>query len=178
MSDLERVLGEAQKAREEAEAAAQRAADLEAQAESARERARQEREERKRAWAQGIVDTYEADITAADAAIQAAQERFDTVAVEDLPQAAKAYLEWGNAAIRHYVLQVRVGTAAPMLNMDVSDAEFASPPPFSQALDQAFGRHLAKLSAEARETTAAEIGRTLDDEDPTLATTSPGDAQA
>jgi hypothetical protein len=168
MSDLERVLGEAQKAREEAEAATRRAAELEAQAETARERARREREERQRAWAQGIVDSYEADITAADAAILAAQERFDAAAVDDLPAAAKAYLEWGNAAIRHYVLQVRVGTAAPMLNMDVSEAEFASPPPFSQALDQAFGRHLARLSAEARDTAAAEIGRTLDDEDPAL----------
>lgn len=178
MSDLERVLSEAQKAREEAEAAAQRAVELEAQAESARERARQEREERKRTWAQGIVDSYEADITAADAAIQTAQERFDTVAVENLPEATKAYLEWGNAAIRHYVLQVRVGTAAPLLNMDVSEAEFASPPPFSQALDQAFGRHLAQLSAEARETTAAEIGRTLDDEDPAPATPTSQGAQA
>jgi hypothetical protein len=65
-----------------------------------------------------------------------------------------------------------------MLNMDVSEAEFASPPPFSQALDQAFGRHLARLSAEARDAAAAEIGRTLDAEDPALATpTSPG-AQA
>jgi hypothetical protein len=178
MSDLERVLGEAQKAREEAEAAAQRAADLEAQAESAREQARREREERQRAWAQGIVDSYEADITAADAAIQTAQERFDTAAVENLAGAAEAYLAWGNAAVRHYVLQVRVGTAAPMLNMDVSEAEFASPPPFSQALDQAFGRHLAKISAEARDTTAAEIGRTLDDEDPALATPASGGSQA
>src|SRR5215203_450937 len=124
MSDLQRVLGEAQKAREEAEAASRRAAELEAQAEAAKERAREKQKERRRAWAQGIVDAYESDLTAADAAIQAAQERFDAVAVENLAGATEAYLAWGDAAIRHYVLQVRVGTAAPMLDMEASEAEF------------------------------------------------------
>ena len=168
MSDLQRVLGEAQKAREEAELASRRAADLEAQAETARERARQEREQRRRAWAQGIVDAYESELTAADVAIQAAQERFDVVVVENIQGATEAYLAWGEAAIHHYVLQVRVGTAAPMLDMDASQAEFASPPPFSEALDQALGRHLAQLSAKARDAAAEEIGQTLDAEDPEL----------
>ena len=168
MSDLQRVMGEAQKAREEAEAASRRAAELEAQAETAKERALQEREERRRAWAQGIVDAYESELTTADAAIHSAQTRFETVAVENLAGATEAYLAWGDAAIRHYVLQVRVGTAAPMLSLDVSEAEFASPPPFSEALDRALGRHLAQLSANARDEAAAEIGRTLDATDPEL----------
>lgn len=152
--------------RGEAEAAAERAAQLEGQAEEARERARQEREERRRGWAQGVIDAYEAKLTEADAAIQAAEERFQTVVVKDLPGAVAAYLAWGDAAVDHYVLQVRVGTAAPMLGMDVSEAEFASPPPFSQALDQALGRQLSELSAQARDEAAAEIERTLDAEEP------------
>jgi len=168
MSDLERALGEAQRAREEAEAATRRAAELEGQAEAARERARQEREQRRRAWAQGIIDSYDADLTAADRAILTAQERFDAALVDDLPGAVKAYLDWGDAAVRHYVLQVQVGTAAPMLNMDASSAEFASPPPFSQALDQALARRLATLSAEARDRAAAEIEKTLDTVDPLI----------
>ncbi len=168
MSDLERVLSEAQRARDEAEAAARRAAELEGQAEQARERARQEREGRRRAWAQGIIDSYDTDLAAADREILAAQEHFDAALVDDLPRAVKAYLDWGDAAIRHYVLQVRVGTAAPLLDMEASAAEFASPPPFSQALDQALARRLATLSAEARNRAAAEIEKTLDVTDPLI----------
>ncbi len=168
MSDLEKVLSEAQRAREEAEAATRRATELESQAEVAREQARQEREQRRRAWAQGIIDSYDADLTAADRAILAAQERFDAALVDDLPKAVKAYLDWGDAAVRHYVLQVRVGTAAPMLDMEASAPEFASPPPFSQALDQALARRLATLSAEARDRAAAEIEKTLDTTDPLI----------
>ena len=74
-------------------------------------------------------------------------------------------MAWGEAAVRHYVLQVRVATAAPMVNMEVSPAEFAAPPPFSQALDHALGERLADLSRRARDTTAAEIERTLDADD-------------
>lgn len=165
MSDLQRVLGEAQKAREEAEVAARRAAELEGQAEAAREDARRAQEERRRTWAQGIIDSYETDLTAADAAILAAEERFQATAVEDLPGAVGAYLAWGDAALRHYVLQIKVGTAAPMLDMEASQAEFASPPPFSQALDQALARRFADRSAQARDDAAAEIARTLDAED-------------
>ena len=168
MSDLEQVLGDAQRAREEAEAAARRAAELEAQAAAAREQARREREERRRAWAQGVVDAYEADLTAADAAILAAQERFEAAAAEDLPGPAAAYLAWGEAAVRHYVLQVRAGTAAPLLGLEASSAEFAAPPPFSQALDRALGERLARLSQQARDAAAAEIERTLDAADPLL----------
>jgi len=168
MSDLERVLGEAQRAREEAEAATRRAAELEGQADVARERARRAREERRRAWAQQVIDTYEADLTAADAAILASQERFDAALIKDLPGAVTAYLAWGDAAIRHYVLQVQVGTAAPMLDMQASPAEFAAPPPFSQALDEALGRRLATLSAEARDRAATEIEKTLDVTDPLI----------
>ena len=165
MSDLDRVLSEAQRAREEAEAATRRAAELEAQAEAARERARQEQEAQRRAWAQRVVDSYEADLTTADAAIQDAHERFNTAAVEDLPGAVAAYLAWGEAAVRHYVLQVRVGTAAPLLGFEASPAEAVTPPPFSHALDQALAQRLAEVSARARDETAAEIARSLDAEE-------------
>jgi hypothetical protein len=168
VSELDQVLGEAQRAREEAEAAARRAAELEERAESARQLALREREERRRSWAQGIVDSYEADLTAADQAIQAAQDRFNRVAVENLPGAVGAYLDWGKAAVRHYVLQVRVGTAAPLVGLDASPAEFVMPPPFSQGLDQALGKRLEALSDQARDETAAEIERTLDAVDPLL----------
>jgi hypothetical protein len=169
VSELEQVQSEAQQARAEAEAAARRAAELEQRAEEARESARQEREERRRAWAQGIVDNYEADLTAADQAIQTAQARFYKVAVENLPGAVEAYLAWGEATVRHYALQVRVGTAAPRVGLEASPAEYVSPPPFSQALDQALGERLAALSDKARDETAAEIERTLDADDPALA---------
>src|SRR4051794_18610906 len=91
VSDLERVLSEAQKAREEAEAAGKRAADLEAQANVAREQAERERDQRRQQWAQQIVDSYDADVSAADAAIQQAQEHFATVARTDLSKAVEAY---------------------------------------------------------------------------------------
>ena len=168
MSDLERVLSEAQRAREDAEAAARRAAELEAQAAAAREQARREREERRRAWAQGVVDAYESDLTAADAAIVAAQERFDTAAVENLSGAVEAYLAWGEAAVRHYALQVRVGSAAQVLGMEATPAEFAAPPPISEALDRVLGERLVALSVQAREAGAAEVERMLDAEDPLL----------
>src|SRR5688572_15605963 len=102
MSDLEQALSEAQRAREEAEAAARRAADLEAQAEAARERAQQEDAERRRTWAQTIVDTYDTEISNADAAIQQAHEQFNRVAVENLSGAVEAYSAWGEASMRHY----------------------------------------------------------------------------
>ena len=163
-TDLQQVLSEAEKARQEAEAASRRAADLEAQAEARREQLRVEREARRRAWAQGIVDSYEADLTAADAASLAAEQRFNAVVVDDLPGAVAAYLEWGEAAVRHYTLQVRVGTAAPTVGMDASPAEAVMPPPFSRAVDLALSARIGEISDRARDDTAAEIARMLDQE--------------
>ncbi len=161
MSDLERVLTEAQRAREEAEAATRRAAELEAQVEAAREQARREREERRREWAQRTLDTYEADLQAAEDEIVAAREKFATVAVEEFARAAEAYLAWGQAAIRHYTLQVRIETAAPVAGFEATPAEFAAPPPFSRALDEALGGRLGELSDQARDQEAAEVERAL-----------------
>lgn len=162
MSELDRVVSEAQRAREEAEAAARRAAELEAQAETARQRARQEEELQRRAWAQKIVDSYDADIGEADAAIQAAQERFNAVVANEPSGAVEAYLAWGQATMRHYVLQLRVSAAAPLLGMEASPPEFIEPPLFSQALDQALAERLGTLADQAREEVQSEISRLRD----------------
>ncbi len=162
LSELDRVVSEAQRAREEAEAAARRAAELEAQAESARKRARQEEELQQRAWAQKIVDSYDADIGEADAAIQAAQERFNAVVANDPSGAVAAYLEWGQTTMRHYVLQLRVSAAAPLLGMEASPPEFIAPPLFSDALDQALAERLGTLADQARAEVQSEISRLRD----------------
>lgn len=162
MSDLERVLTEAQRAREEAELAAQRAADLEAQAEAARERARQEEAERRRKWAQNIVDTYDADISAADAAIQQAHDRFERVAVENLAVAVEAYTAWGEASMRHYALQLRVSAAAQMLDFGASPPEFVTPPLFSDALDAALAQALRERTSSVDQEFEAELARLRD----------------
>lgn len=164
---LEDLLSEAQKARAEAEAASQRAAQLVAQADAARRRAAMERAAQRRAWAQRIVDTYEADLDAAEAALQEGRDQFEAAAVKDPAAAIRGYLAWGEAALRHYALQVRVGTVAPELGLEATPPERASPPPFSQALDQAIQRHLAGISAKLRDETADEIRRALDEEDAT-----------
>lgn len=131
----------------------------------ARERARQEREARHRAWAQGIVDSYEADLTAADAAIQTAQDRFLTIAVEQPASAATAYLAWADAANQHYIVQVRLASVAPLVGIEATPPEHAEVPPFSQALDDALARHIAIRADQARDKAAAEIEAKLDTDD-------------
>jgi hypothetical protein len=157
VTELEKTLSDARKAREEAEAAMRRAAELEAQAEVARERAEQERMQRRRVWAQRLVDSYENDIAAADAGIQQAEQRFNTAALEDLPGAVKAYIAWGEATMRHYAIQLRIAAAAPILDMDATPAEFVAPPLFSDALDQALGRHLGARADAARQEIEEQI---------------------
>ena len=68
-SDLERELREAEEAQAEADAALQRAAMARAEAETAQRRAKEEQEASRRAWAQGVVDTYDSDLAAADTAV-------------------------------------------------------------------------------------------------------------
>ena len=162
LNDLERELREAEQAQAEAEAAAQRAALARAEAEAAQQRAREEQEARRRAWAEGIVASYDADLAAAETAVQEAANRFATAAVQDLPAAVAAYIAWAEAAIRHYTLQVRVATVAPVVGLEATPAERLLPPPFSAALDDALKRHVATLSARARDEAAAEIHSMLD----------------
>ena len=180
MSDLERVLTEAQQAREQAEAAARRAEELEQQAQAARERERIRREERRRQWAQRLIDSYDADIGAADAAIIAAQEEFNRVSVENPPDAVAAYLAWGEATIRHYVLQHRVSAAAPLLGFEASPPEYAAPPNFSDALDAALTNALAERAQAAHAEVEAELIRLLngEDEPPAAPETAPAPAAA
>lgn len=163
MTDIDRLSGEAERARAEAETAARRASDLQQQADTARSRAQEERESRRRVWAQGIVDAYDADIAAADRAIHEASERFDAVAASDLPAAAAAYVAWAEAGIRHYVLQVRLSAVVPAVGLETSDPSRIAPPPFSEAINTALDRRVAQLSDQARAEAAAEISRQLDD---------------
>ena len=162
MSDLDRVLSEAQKAREEAEAAMRRAQELAGQAEAARERAEREEAERRRRWAQQLVDSYDAQITAADAGIQEAQEHFETVAVENIAGAVAAYIAWGEASMRHYGLQIRISAAADILGHEATPPELVRIPPFSAALDAALATAVAKRAEVAREEAAAELARLRD----------------
>lgn len=162
LSEVERELREAEQAQAEAEAAAQRAAAARAEADAARQRAAQEQEERRRRWAQEVVDRYDADLTAAEDAVRAASERFGEAAVRDLPGALTAYLAWAEATLRHYALQVRVESVAPVLDLAASPAQRLPLPPFSEALDAAIGRHVAAVSARIRDEAAAEIRERLD----------------
>ena len=162
VSDLEQVLSEAQRARDEADAAARRATELETQAESARERARQDQIERRRSSAQRIVDSYERDTAAADTAIQEAQDQFNRVAVENLPGAVAAYIAWGEAAMRHYALQLRVSAAAPILDLEATPPELNAPPLFSDALDAALSEALGKRADAVRQEADAELGSLRD----------------
>lgn len=162
MSDLEQVLGEAQKAQAEAEAAVQRANELATQAAAARERAEQEEAERRRQWAQHLVDTYDAEIAAADVVIQQAQEQFNTVAVDNIAGAVAAYIAWGEASMRHYGLQIRIAAAADILGYEATQPEMVQIPPFSQAIDAALGAAVGKRADVAREEAAAELARLRD----------------
>ena len=156
-SDLERELREAEEAQAEADAALQRAAMARAEAETAQRRAREEQEASRRAWAQGVVDTYDSDLAAADTAIRDASDRFAEAAVRDMSAAVAAYLEWAEASLRHYTLQVRVASVAPLVGLEATPGERLSPPPFSQALDAAIDLHVAALSGRIRDEAADEI---------------------
>lgn len=160
--DLARELREAEEAQAEAEAAVRRAASARSEAEEAQRRARAEHEVRRRAWAQSVVDSYDADLTAAETAIRDASERFAEVAAKDLSAAVAAYLAWAEAAARHYALQARIAAVAPVVDMEATPAERLNPPPFSQALDVVLDRHTAAISAKILDETAADISAKLD----------------
>ena len=156
-NDLERELREAEEAQAEAEAAMQRAAVARAEAEAARQRAQEEQESRRREWAQSVVDAYDTDLAAAETAIRQASDRFAEAAVRDISAAVTAYMDWAEAGLRHYMLQVRVASVAPTLNLEATPGEQLGPPPFSQALDAAVNLHVAALSARIRDKAADEI---------------------
>jgi hypothetical protein len=162
-SDLERELREAEEAQAEAAAAMQRAATARAEAEAAQRRAREEQEASRRAWAQGVVDTYDTDLANAESAIRDASDRFAEATVRDISAAVAAYLEWAEASLRHYTLQVRVATVAPLLDLQATPGERLNPPPFSQALDAAIDLHIAALSGRIRDEAADEIRTRLGD---------------
>jgi small-conductance mechanosensitive channel len=162
-SDLERELREAEEAQAEAEAALQRAAAAREEAESAQRRAREEQEASRRAWAQSVVDTYDADLAAAETAIRDASDRFAEAAVRDIAAATVAYMDWVAASLRHYTLQIRVATVAPLVGLEATPGERLSPPPFSEALDAAIDLHTAALSGRIRDEAADEIRAKLGD---------------
>ncbi len=162
-SDLEREVREAEEAQAEAEAALQRAAMARAEAEVAQRRAREEQEASRRAWAQSVVDAYDTDLATAETAIRDASDRFAEAAVRDIAAAVAAYLEWTEASLRHYTLQVRVATVAPLVGLEATPGERLSPPPFSQALDAAIQLHIAALSGRIRDEAADEIRARLGD---------------
>ena len=162
-SNLERELREAEEAQAEAEAALQRAAVARSEAESAQRRAREEQEASRRAWAQGIVDSYDTDLAGAETAIRDASDRFAEAAVRDIGAAISAYMNWSEASLRHYTLQVRVATVAPLVGLEATPGERLSPPPFSQALDAAIDLHIAALSGRIRDEAADEIRARLGD---------------
>lgn len=165
MSDVERIVSEATKAQAEAEAAAQRAADLKAQAEAAQARAAEEQAARQRRWAQQVIDGYDADLVAAERAVQAASDRFAAAVVDDLAAAVKTYLSWAEAALAHYTLQARAAAVAPIVDLEASEPVLSVPPPFSEAIDWAMEQQVATLSTEAWSKAQDEIRRMLD---PTL----------
>ena len=162
-SDLEREMREAEEAQAEADAALQRAAMARAEAEAAQRRAREEQEANRRAWAQGIVDAYDTDLATAETAIRDASDRFAEAAARDISAAVAAYLEWAEASLRHYTLQVRVASVAPLVGLEATPGERLSPPPFSQALDAALELHVAALSGRIRDEAADEIRTRLGD---------------
>jgi hypothetical protein len=162
-SDLARELREAEEAQAEAEAALQRAAVAREEAESAQRRAREEQEASRRAWAQSVVDAYDTDLAAAETAIRDASDRFAEAAVRDIAAATVAYMDWVEASLRHYTLQVRVATVAPLVELEATPGERLSPPPFSEALDAAIDLHTAALSGRIRDEAADEIRTRLGD---------------
>jgi ferric-dicitrate binding protein FerR (iron transport regulator) len=155
--ELTRQLQEAEQAQADADAAAQRAAQARTVAEAAQRRDQERRAERRRAWAQGIVDTYDADLAAAAAAIREHSERFADLAGNDLPAAIAAYQAWNEASLRHYALQERVATVAPELGLRATAGEQLTPPPLSEALDAAIALHLDVVAQRIRDEMAAEF---------------------
>jgi hypothetical protein len=162
-SDLEREMREAEEAQAEAEAALQRAAMARSEAEAAQRRAREEQEANRRAWAQGVVDAYDTDLANAETAIRDASDRFAEAAVRDVSTAVVAYLDWAEASLRHYTLQVRAATVAPLVGLEATPGERLNPPPFSQAMDAAIELHVAALSGRIRDEAADEIRTRLGD---------------
>lgn len=163
IGDVERELREAEEAQAAAEAAVQRATMARAEAEAAQLRAEEQREVDRRQWAQAIVDAYDANLAAAEQAIRDASDRFAEAAVRDLPAAVTAYMDWAEASLRHYTLQVRVATVAPILDLQATPGERLSPPPFSEALNAAIELHVAALSGRIRDEAAAELEARLGD---------------
>lgn len=159
MSDLERVLSEAQAARDAAEAAVERANELAGKADEARQRAQEEEVARRRQWAQRLVDTYDAEISAADAAIQEGEGRFRTVAVENIAGAVEAYVAWSEASLRHYGLQIRISAAADILGHQATHPELVALPRFSDALDDALAAAVVARADAARAEVEAELAR-------------------
>ncbi|MDQ3227415.1 MAG: hypothetical protein M3Q50_12380 [Chloroflexota bacterium] len=156
-SELERQMREADQAQAEAETAMQRAATERAEAEEAQRRALEEHAARREAWAQNVIDSYDADLAAAETAIRDSSDRFADLAVRDVAAAVGAYIAWSEASLRHYALQVRVATVAPELGLEATPGERLSPPPFSQALDAAIDLHVAAASARIRDEMAAQV---------------------
>jgi hypothetical protein len=154
--ELARQLREAEQAQAEADAAARRATQERTEAEEAQRRDVERRAERRRAWAQGIVDSYDADLTAAEAAIREQSERFADLAGSDLPAALAAYLAWSEASLRHYALQERVAAVAPEVGLMATPGDQLSPPPFSEALDAAIALHVEVAAQRIRDELAAE----------------------
>ena len=154
--ELARQLQEAEQAQAEAEAAAQRAAQARTEAEEAQRRDVERRAERRRAWAQGIVDAYDADLAAAEAAIREQSERFADLAGSDLSAALTTYQAWSEASLRHYALQERVAAVAPELGLEATPGDRLMPPPFSEALDAAIDLHLEVTAQRVRDEMAAE----------------------
>ena len=83
--------------------------------------------------------------------------------MRDIAAAVAAYMEWAEASLRHYTLQVRVATVAPLVGLEATPGERLSPPPFSQALDAAIDLHIAALSGRIRDEAADEIRARLGD---------------
>jgi hypothetical protein len=155
--DLTRQLQEAEQAQAEAEAADQRAARERAEAEEAQRRDLERRAARRREWAQGIVDSYDADLSAAEATIREQSERFADLAGSDLPAALAAYLAWSEASLRHYALQERAATVAPEVGLEATPGDRLMPPPFSEALDAAIALHIDVAAQRIRNELAAEF---------------------
>jgi hypothetical protein len=155
--ELERQLQAAEQAQADADAAVRRAATERAEAEATQQRILEEHAARRQEWAQNVLDTYDADLAAAEAAIRENSDRFADLAVRDLAAAVNAYMAWSEASLRHYALQVRVATVAPELGLEATPGEVRSPPPFSQALDAAIELYVAEASARIRDEMATEV---------------------
>ena len=84
--------------------------------------------------------------------------------MRDIAAAAAAYMDWVEASLRHYTLQVRVATVAPLVGLEATPGEQLSPPPFSKALDAAVDLHTAALSGRIRDEAAEEIRARLGDD--------------